>query len=59
MIQEFKQPKAHLFKALDKWEYAKTGIYLKQLDEEVEVLKKRLAFLNKQRRAVVEYRLRN
>lgn len=58
MIPEFKQPKEHMFLFMDKIEYAKSGKYLQELDKELEVLTARVEFLNKQRRAVVKYRLK-
>lgn len=65
MVQEFAY-KEHSFKLLDHVEYAKSGFYLRKLEQELDYLEKekaeiekRLKFLYKQKRAVVKYRLQH
>lgn len=59
MVGEFKKPKEHMLKFMDHIEYAKSGKYLNQVDQEIEILTERLEFLNKQRKAAVKYRLKS
>lgn len=65
MVQEFAY-KEHSLKVLDALEYAKSGSYLRKLEQEVDYLEKqkaqiedRLKFLYKQKKAVVKYRLQH
>ena len=61
MIQDFKTPKLRkfdLFGILEKMDYKKSELYLREIERTQEATKEYLKYLETQRRAAIKYRLK-